>query len=823
MVQIQPYTQRSRLGSNVGTPGVTPSVTSGDVGQAITQAASVAQATFEGISRKNANSNATYAVSETNVALEQSFQDAKVNAQPGAPDFTPNLLKAFDDAVDQRAEKLPDDASKQVYRDRMIGQRDNFAARSLRWEAGERSRHRISNFEQSAEADANQLFLADPASRSELYKGQEALFNSALEDAELEPAAKAALMDQAENRRSYAAVRGDIRDRPEEVQDWLTDNGQGEAGYYARLRSVESGGRNIGSTTSSAFGPYQFTKGTWRDLIAKHPDLGLTEADRYKPMAQEKAIRAFTADNIASLKKADIPISAASIYMAHFLGAGGAIRFLNANPNDDARSHVTTKAVTANAAIFKEGRTVEDVVSLFEKKFAGMEAGTGGSAPSYYAALSPEKRDQLYSQAETEMRKRRASAEGAFRQRVEGSLAEYAMEGSSVSTPTEQEFVAAMGIERGTLAYGQYAAKAAGAKAVYDMTYMAPDQHAEFVESFRPAPGEDFFAEKAAAYVQVQNAAGKLAAERRTDPAATVLRRFPEAEIELRDALNPDTPDSAEKIEAWVELAKANGSTRILPNVIRDGIKQTMSRTPVDMAEASAMWQDYSRQKEMWGQHWPSVLRELGDSSSDIRVIGSGIGEEAATMLLSARGKTMSDLTKALPQGTSPLITGELQTIFGEYATSVSRLPGEDGTAFFAAGQKLAAMKMVRDGVSEDTAAEWAYEELIGSRYVFEGPARVPREHEDVVDSLSEARRQALGSADLSTLPPGVSMEDARNWLDDNTQWVTLPDDSGVILMEGARAVRDENGRAIAREWQSIRTLSQIEADTAPEISTQVP
>ena len=806
MIQIQPYQQRRELGSNVNTPGVRPSVTNTGLGQAIESAAARAQAAFEKINEKNANSAATYAVSETNVSLEQAFQDAKVNAQAGAPDFTENLLKAYDDAVDQRAETLPDDLTRKKFRDRMIANRDNFASRSLNWEAGEKARHRVDNFSKSSEADANQLYLADPASRSDLYKGQEALFNQAIEDAELEPAAKQALRDEAKTRRSYAAVKGDLRDRPDEVQDWLTDNGQGEAGYFARLRSVESGGKNIGSSTSSAFGPYQFTKGTWADVIKAHPELELTEADRFKPMAQEKAIRAFTDDNIKALKKAGIEIKAEHVYMAHFLGRQGGVSFLKANLNDEAREHVSPEAVAANASIFKEGRTVGQVVGLFAKKFAGMHIGSGGPVPSYYADLSPEKRDALYSAAETEMRKRRVEAEGAFKQRVANSLAEYAQNGSSVMSPNEQEFVAAMGVNRGTLAYGEFAAKAAGAKAVYDMTFMPPEQHAEFVQSFRPEPNDPFFADKAAAFIQIQNAAAKLAQERRNDPAAAVLRRFPQAEVDLRDALNPDTEDAPDKLDTWVELAKANNSTRILPNVIRDAMKNTMSRVPVDNVEASALWLEFSRQKELWGENWPAVLREIGDQSSDVRVIGSGISEEAATMLLANRDKTLSDLTKPLPEGTGLLVTSELQGLFGEYAASL-RLPGEDGSAFFGAAQKLTALKMVRDGVSESTAADWAYNELIGNRYVFEDAARIPKAHEDIVPNLDEAKRQALDDVDLSSLPLGVSKEDAASWMRSNTSWVTLPDDSGVILMEGARAVRSTTGKAIAREWESVRTI----------------
>lgn len=805
------YRARRELGSGVGSPTVRPGITNTGIGEAIEAGADKAQRAFAHIAAQNANSASIEAVSRFNVDAEQAFIDARQNAEPGAANFTPDLLKKFDAGIEKIATGLPDELTRKTFRDRIAASRDNFANRSLQWEAGERQRFRVDNFSKAAEADANQLFAADSASRSSLYASQGATFDQALEAAEMEPGAKQALRDEARNRRSYAAVQADLRDRPDDVQDWVVGRGAGEGGYYAKLRAVESGGRNIGSDTSSAFGPYQFTKGTWSSVIAAHPELNLTEADRFKPQAQEIAIRAFTQDNIKTLKSAGIEATPVNVYMAHFLGSAGAVRFLKANPGELAANVVLPESRDANAGVFKPGRTVGDVLALFGKKFGPPATRV---TPTYYADLAPEKRDALYSQAETEMNKRRVQGEAAFKQRVDNSLAEYATAGNSTASPTEAEFVAALGVNRGTVAYGEFAAKAAGATAGYKLLSMPPSQIPEFVESQRPTPGDPFYAEKSRTFAAVTEAAAKLAEQQRNDPAAVVIRRFPQAGIDLRDALNPDTEDAPAKLDAWVQLANANGSERILPNAIRDQWNRVLSRVPDTQVDATALWSDFSRQRALWGKHWPTVLRELGEPLSDVRVIGSGISEEAATILLTHRKNSFGELTKILPPGSGPLIDGELQDRFGDYARSL-RLPGEDGSAFFAAAQKLTAVRM-RDGVSASTAADWAYDELIGKKYAFEGDARIPRSQEDVAARLDDARADALKAADLSHLPAGVSRSDAERWHATTARWVTLPDDSGVILMEGSKAVRDTGGKAIFRNWSELRSLPQ--APTAPNL-----
>lgn len=106
--------------------------------------------------------------------------------------------------------------------------------------------------------------------------------------------------------------------------------------WFEALKQAESGGRNIGqqvNATGSAFGPYQFTAGTWNDLIRRHPELQLTSADRFDPVAQERAVRAFTADNAQALRAGGVAPTPDALVAAHRFGAGGALQLASANPN----------------------------------------------------------------------------------------------------------------------------------------------------------------------------------------------------------------------------------------------------------------------------------------------------------------------------------------------------------------------------------------------------------------------------------------------------------------------------------------------------------
>ena len=158
-----------------------------------------------------------------------------------------------------------------------------------------------------------------------------------------------------------------------------------------RIIQVESGGDyKAHAKTSTAYGLGQFTKGTFEDLAAKKDSTVRGKSwEEYKsdPALQRQALEELTSRNQAQLQKNNIPVTAASTYLAHFLGAGGASNVLKAGDNADLASAVTPEQMAANKNVFKDLKTVGDLKNWAAKKMGDVPAtGTthmAGKMPAY--------------------------------------------------------------------------------------------------------------------------------------------------------------------------------------------------------------------------------------------------------------------------------------------------------------------------------------------------------------------------------------------------------------------------------------------------------
>ncbi|WP_423066163.1 hypothetical protein [Devosia sp. CN2-171] len=147
--------------------------------------------------------------------------------------------------------------------------------------------------------------------------------------------------------------------------------------YIASTRAAESGGDpNARNPNSSAEGPYQFLDDTWSGLMHQYPDLGLTPDGRTDPAQSEKAMRAFTNDNIRALRSAGIPVNPTSLYSAHFLGAGGASKVLSAPSNAPMTALVSPEVIEANPQL----------VDMTQGDFVQWASTKGGGATGGYRA-----------------------------------------------------------------------------------------------------------------------------------------------------------------------------------------------------------------------------------------------------------------------------------------------------------------------------------------------------------------------------------------------------------------------------------------------------
>lgn len=829
--QIQGYKQSREIGSGVNSPRVTPSVADTGVGEAIQKFAAGVETSWEKVNRENAETESMAAASATRLALEEQYRKDQETAQPGAQNFTPEFLKKVQGATADGEKKLSSDASRKRYRERMLGFENEIGTRAITWEAGERVAKRTRDFSTAADDNANSLYTVDGAARDLTYQSLQNDLNGSLDSIGLPPSTRDQLRDEAKAKMSYAAVQGDLRDRPDKVQDWLV-KGNG-ADYYSRLRTAESGGRNIGSDTSSAFGPYQFIKGTWTNLIKSHPELGLTEADRFNPRSQEIAIRAFTADNAASLKSAGIPLTNTNMYMAHFLGTAGGSRFIKAfgaNPNDEARLHVDSGTVNANPGVFKPGRTVGDVMALFGKKFGDdITWDKQGANPAYYADIPFKQRDALYSAAETEMNKRRTQGEAAFNQRVQNTVAEFATVGVATLPPTEGEFVAALGPNRGTVAYGEFQANAQAAGASYKLQRMPLNEHGPYIESMKPEPGDKFFAEKQAGYEKVRVIGDTIRKQVTEDFGQYVIGHNDVARGLLAKAFDPQANqnEAAAAADQFAQIVAAEGqrlnvsasNRSLLPKSYSQSIAATLNQQLTSDGDAKGKVMALNAYADRWGSNWPAIYRDMKDGmSAPIQVITSRIKDKAAIILASVHDKSFEELTKTTMQGSDrKTVEEDLRTAFQPLVTSTmwqqSALPGVG--VFYEQAKKLAAV-YVAQGTAVSDAAEAAYQDLIGFKYRMVDDRsmniRIPKE----VDSnymeyfLRQEMFDVLGSDRVSATNDELkadpqASERLRERMQRDGKWVSLPDNTGIGLMYRGSLRADSKGKPIVMTWDEVK------------------
>ena len=148
--------------------------------------------------------------------------------------------------------------------------------------------------------------------------------------------------------------------------------------FVSSLQRVESGNEKSPWTSTtrntSASGAFQFINSTWQqNKPAGAPD----RAGDATSQQQAEALATLTQKNANSLNAAKIPVNDTSLYVAHNLGAGGAVSLFSAPPTADARSVVGDTAANNNPMFFKGRPTVATVMQRYQSAMAG----EGNKAP----------------------------------------------------------------------------------------------------------------------------------------------------------------------------------------------------------------------------------------------------------------------------------------------------------------------------------------------------------------------------------------------------------------------------------------------------------
>lgn len=192
-----------------------------------------------------------------------------------------------------------------------------------------------------------------------------------------------------------------VSDRKDEVRSIIRraaeKNGQ-DFNYMLAQARLESGlNPEAKAKTSSATGLFQFTSGTWLDLIKRHGDKvglgqtalalqngGITAAQkadilarRVEPELSSELAARFAVENANALQRSGHEkIGSTELYIAHFLGPQGANVFLTGlkqEPNAPA-AQALKQAASANEQVFYSGgkaRTYSEIFVQLQNKLAG--------------------------------------------------------------------------------------------------------------------------------------------------------------------------------------------------------------------------------------------------------------------------------------------------------------------------------------------------------------------------------------------------------------------------------------------------------------------
>ncbi|RWN59625.1 hypothetical protein [Mesorhizobium sp.] len=592
-----------------------------------------------------------------------------------------------------------------------------------------------------------------------------------------------------------------------------------------KIIGVESGGNpNAKNPRSSASGVGQFLDSTWVQTIRQHrPDIAAGKsAAQLIALKSDRALgremtKAYQQDNADYLANRGLVTTPGNIYLAHFLGPGGAVSVLKADPNTPVVNIVGQDVVRANP--FLAGKTAADTIAWSNKKMGGA-SGPAGAPDPRFAAIPADRRLLLARQASSQQEQNAAAYTSGLSDYIaslrDGREADregkYSADALYTSLSTAQASTAQQQIDQAR-AYGQ-------------------DKNAIAFAS--PAEVQSMFAEREAAldtpagagFRQGASDLSGLAAVYKArneallaDPAVYVAQQPAIAAAFKSMAANQQDPQAA-RAYATATLTEQNrlgvpaDKQRILPEQTAADYVARFNDQSGGSQNAATLMRSLEAQ---WGSNWPKVFGELAATKQlpgTALVVGAmnrpDQARDAEALAAAAKIGT-TDLEKAVTSETKKTVSNAVDTALADFnGTLVNN--GASGAAtyntFREATYQLALFYARHEDPSE--AASRAYAGVLGRKYAFQDTYRVPSEYDaGEVGSGAETILENL-SADGLRLPfSGMDDEQTRavylRQIQAHGFWITNRDESGLTLMdEAGGAVVGKDGKPLSFTWAAL-------------------
>lgn len=161
--------------------------------------------------------------------------------------------------------------------------------------------------------------------------------------------------------------------RAEAQQQYLERSVKG--GLVSRITTAESSGNaNAKNPMSTATGLGQFIESTWERMFRQYfPERASTMSKdailalRTNAELSKQMVELYAKENAAVLQKAGVAVNDAALYLAHFLGPGGAVAVLTAAPDTPLSELLSKEVMKANASVL-EGKNAGQLIGWSQQK-----------------------------------------------------------------------------------------------------------------------------------------------------------------------------------------------------------------------------------------------------------------------------------------------------------------------------------------------------------------------------------------------------------------------------------------------------------------------
>lgn len=528
-----------------------------------------------------------------------------------------------------------------------------------------------------------------------------------------------------------------------------------------KIVHIESGGRaNAKNPNSSATGAGQFIDSTWLKMVREYrPDLARGKSNeqilslRGDADLSREMVQHYADENTAYLRSKGIEATDGNIYLAHFLGPDGAARVLSADPGADVGSVIGGDAVKANP--FLKGKTVADLRAWADRKM--------GQAPSQYASISYDRREQLASWGETQYRKQRNEDAAILKGHIEDVAQDAPVSISRTgkydgSIPTRDDFIAAYGSQEGPDKFAAFQSALDVGRNSWRFQTMPEGDINAFLQANQPSASGEGAAMEAERYSALEKAAQATIKAREADPAAYTMQAFPKVAQAWQNAQENGDYRAALNITAAAQRQLGIRTPRLLPKAVAsDAVGRFKANDISDQdrlsSAASLVFSttDPKAQRAIFGQLVDAGLPAMAEGAMEAYARGD---EGAARRLLRAAIVDPKDLPRdstTTPTMISDAIYADVWAD-GEVGNVAYGLSYGDASSLGRAQRATDLMKrsvqlrMAR-GEDLDTAVAGAKEDLFGDVTVYDGSGDINAEMTVPADTDTDVLTNGLRAA----------------------------------------------------------------------------